>query len=76
MCERGCENNDDFSKQITTEYADLFDEQLGTLPATYIMRVDPTVSQVVKPARKIPKAMEKKGQRRTGQHGEKGCYHS
>ena len=56
----GCENNDDFSKQITTEYADLFDEQLGTLPATYIMRVDPTVSPVVKPARKIPQTMEKK----------------
>ena len=47
------------SANIATEYEDLFDEQLGTLPATYIMTADPTVSPVVKPARKIPQAMEK-----------------
>ncbi|KAK7096598.1 hypothetical protein V1264_005875 [Littorina saxatilis] len=47
--------------QITTEFRDLFDDdQLGTLPPKYVMRVDPTVAPVVKRARKIPQAMETK----------------
>ena len=56
----GCENDDGFSEHILTGYADLFDEQFGSLSATYIMRADRTVPPVVKPARKIPQAMERK----------------
>ena len=51
---------DAFRQQIVTEYADLFDDQLGNLTARYTMRVDKSITPVVKPARKIPQAMEKK----------------
>ena len=50
---------DAFHQQVVTEYADLFDDQLGNLAARYTMRVDKSVTPVVKPARKIPQAMEK-----------------
>lgn len=58
--EVGTDEEDAFREEILHEYADLFDDQLGTLPARYIMRIDPNVPPVVKPARKIPQAMEKK----------------
>ena len=51
---------DAFRQQVITEYADLLDDQLGNLAVRYIMRVDKSVTPVVKPARKIPQAMEKK----------------
>ena len=51
---------DAFRQQVITEYADLFDDQLGNLAARYTMREDKSVTPVVKPARKIPQAMEKK----------------
>ena len=54
------DSKDAFRQQVITEYADLFDEQLGNLAARYTMRVDKSVTRVVKPARKIPQAMEKK----------------
>lgn len=53
------DKEDPFSKQILTEYADLFDDQLGCIPVTYKMRIDTKVAPVVKPSRKIPQAMEK-----------------
>ena len=49
-----------FRQQVVTEYADLFDDQLGNLAARYTKRVDKSVTPVVKPATKIPQAMEKK----------------
>ena len=49
---------DAFRQQVVTEYADLFDDQLGNLAARYTMRVDKNVTQVVKPARRIPQAMK------------------
>ena len=58
--EVGCENDDGFSKRMITEHGDLFDEQFGSLPAMYVMRVYPSVPPVVKPARKTPLAMERK----------------
>ena len=45
---------DAFRQQVVREYADLFDDQLGNLAARYTMRVDKSVTPVVKPARKIP----------------------
>ncbi|KAK7101996.1 hypothetical protein V1264_020291 [Littorina saxatilis] len=55
------ENETQLHAEITTEFRDLFDDdKLGTLPPKYVMRVDPTVAPVVKPARKIPQAMETK----------------
>ena len=54
------EDEDVFRTQVITEYADLFDEKLGTLPANYHMRIDLSVPPVVKPARKVPQAMEQK----------------
>ena len=49
---------DAFRQQVITEYADLFDEQLGNLAARYTMRVDKSITPVVKPARWIPQAMK------------------
>ncbi|XP_056107597.1 uncharacterized protein K02A2.6-like [Rhinichthys klamathensis goyatoka] len=43
---------------ILTEYKDLFTDQLGELPITYSMTVDPSVQPVVRPAHRIPLAMQ------------------
>lgn len=43
---------------IFTEYADLFKDELGKLPMTYSMKIDPDVQPVVRPARRIPVAMQ------------------
>lgn len=50
----------EFSRQIFSEYADLFEDKLGKLPVTYSMKIDPEVQPVVKPARKIPVPMQDK----------------
>ena len=63
---------DAFRQQVVREYADLFDEQLGNLAARYTMRVDKSVTPVVKPARKIPQAMEKKVKEELGNMVKKG----
>lgn len=47
-----------FASQIHSEYPDLFKDEIGKLPVTYSMKLDPTVHPVVKPARKIPAAMQ------------------
>ena len=54
------EDEDDFHKQTVKAYSDLFDDELGTLPMNYRMRIDTSINPIVKPARKIPQAMEKK----------------
>ena len=48
-----------FSHQMFTEYADLFKDELGKLPVTYSMKLDPEVHPMVKPARKIQVPMVK-----------------
>ncbi|KAL8573730.1 hypothetical protein ACOMHN_019004 [Nucella lapillus] len=58
--EVGTDGEDTFKEEILQEFAELFDDQLGTLPPRYVMRIDPNVPPVVKPARKIPQAMEKR----------------
>ena len=63
---------DAFRQQVVTEYADLFDDQMGNLAARYTMRVDKSVTPVVKPARKIPQAMEKKVKEELGNMVKKG----
>lgn len=50
--------NDDFSHLIQTEYSDLFSNELGKLPVTYSMTLNPEVRPVVCPARCIPVAMK------------------
>ena len=51
---------DSFSSQILSQYKDRFDDELGQLPAIYKMRIDESVAPVIKPARRIPIAMEQK----------------
>ena len=63
---------DAFHQQVVTEYADLFDDLLGNLAARYTMRMDKSVTQVVKPARKIPQATEKKVKEELGNMVKKG----
>ena len=63
---------DAFRQQVVTEYADLFDDQLGNLEARYTVRVDNNVPPVMKPARKIPQAMEKKVKEELGNTVKKG----
>lgn len=53
-----CPTDDDLSHQIRTEYSDLFTDQLGKLPVTYSMTLDPKVRPVVRPAHRIPVAMK------------------
>ena len=45
-------------QKIFTEYADLFKDELGKLPVTYSMKLDPEVHPAVRPARRIPVAMQ------------------
>lgn len=54
------EQQDTFSSNIVGEYADLFEDELGDLPVVYKMRIDPKVTPVIKPARKVPQSMEEK----------------
>ena len=49
-----------FSDQIFTKYKDRFDDELGELPVVYKMKLNESVSPVIKPARKVPIAMEQK----------------
>ncbi|KAJ8332978.1 hypothetical protein SKAU_G00418740 [Synaphobranchus kaupii] len=46
-----------FSQQIFTDYADLFKDEIGKLPVTYTMKLDPEAQPVITPARRIPIAM-------------------
>lgn len=48
------------SEKIFQDYADLFTDELGDLPVTYSMKVDPNVTPVVSPPRRVPAAMQKK----------------
>ena len=48
----------DLSHEIQTEYRDLFSDNLGKLPVTYSMTIDPDVKRVVHPAHCIPVAMQ------------------
>ncbi|RXN25465.1 dynein heavy chain axonemal [Labeo rohita] len=46
------------TEQILKEYKDLFRAELGRLPITYSMTVDPSMQPVVRPAHRIPLAMQ------------------
>lgn len=46
------------TEDILTEYKDLFTDELGEFPITYSMTVDPSVQPVVRPAHRIPLAMQ------------------
>ncbi|KAL0157384.1 hypothetical protein M9458_048630, partial [Cirrhinus mrigala] len=50
----------EFKDRILTKYADLFKDEVGRLPVTYSMKIDPTIPPVVRPARRIPVAMQDK----------------
>lgn len=49
------ERNNDFTKQIFTQYKDVFSDELGI---TYSVTLNPTVQPVVRPAHCIPVAMQ------------------
>lgn len=49
--------NQNLSQEILTKYADSFDDELGTLPVKYSMKINPDITPVVRPARRIPVAM-------------------
>lgn len=49
-----------FASQIYSEYSELCKDEIGKLPVTYSMKLDPAVHSVVKPARIIPAAMHGK----------------
>uniref|UniRef100_A0A669EUY2 Gypsy retrotransposon integrase-like protein 1 n=1 Tax=Oreochromis niloticus TaxID=8128 RepID=A0A669EUY2_ORENI len=49
---------DDLSPQLITEYSELFSDELGRLPVTYRMTLNPDVKPVVRPAHRIPLAMK------------------
>ncbi|KAL1279192.1 hypothetical protein QQF64_025865 [Cirrhinus molitorella] len=46
------------TEQILKENKDLFTDELGELPITYSMTIDPSVQPVVRPAHRIPLAMQ------------------
>ncbi|KAL7890859.1 hypothetical protein AOLI_G00003350 [Acnodon oligacanthus] len=54
------ENRADFNRQILTEHKDLFSEELGELPVTYSMTVDPNIQPVIQPGHRIPVTMQER----------------
>ena len=49
-----------FSHEVFKDYADLFTDDVGTLPITYKMTLDPEAQPVVRLARRLPVAMREK----------------
>ncbi len=49
-----------FAQQINTEYADLFQDEIGSLPVIYCMKLDKKAQPVIRPAHRIPAAMQHK----------------
>lgn len=47
----------DSTQRNLVDYKDFFDDELGKLPLTYSMILDPDVKPVVRPANRIPVAM-------------------
>lgn len=50
------DHNQDLSQRLFKEYADLFKDEVGLLPVTYRMELNPNVTPVVNPPRRIPVA--------------------
>ena len=48
------------SQKMFKAYADLFKDEVVDLPVTYSMKVDPGITPVVSPPRRIPAAMQRK----------------
>ena len=48
------------SQRVFEEYADLFRDEVGDLPVTYSMKVNPEVTPVVNPPRRLPVAMKER----------------
>lgn len=48
------------SQRVFEEYAELFRDEIGDLPVTYSMKVNPNMTPVVNPPRRIPVVMQKK----------------
>ena len=53
-------SNMDFSSQTFLQYKDLFSKELGELPITYSMTLDPSIQPMVRPAHHIPVAMQER----------------
>jgi GTPase SAR1 family protein len=49
-----------FSHEVFKDYADLFTDDVGTLPITYKMTLDPEAQPVVRPAHRLPVAIGEK----------------
>ena len=47
------ESNMGFSAQTFVQYKDLFSKELGELPITYSMTLDPSIQLMVRPAHRI-----------------------
>lgn len=58
--QRHLEKGPEFACHIFQDYADLFRDEVGTLPITYKMTLSPEAQPVVRPARHIPVAMRDK----------------
>ena len=50
----------DFSSQKFVQYKDLFSNELGGLPVMYSMTLDPNIQPMVRPAHRIPVAMQER----------------
>ena len=47
-----------FAEQMTTEFAELFNDDLGELPTTYNIVTDPDVKPVIRPVQRVPPAIK------------------
>lgn len=67
-----CVKDHTLSQKMFQEYADLYKDEVGDLPVTYSMKIDPEITPVISPPRRIPAAMQKKSGTRAPKNANSG----
>ena len=62
------------AEQLVQRYADVFDRPLGTLPGTVHLEVEPDVTPVITPARRIPLALKENLQKELERYVNLGIF--
>lgn len=52
------QSDNTFKNKVISQYKDLFSDELGELPVTYAMTLNPDVTNIVRPAHHILVAMQ------------------
>lgn len=64
------------SQKWFNDYAELFNDELGSLPVTYHMKLDQNVTPVVRPPSPHSSCYDGQSEGRVREHGETRSYHT